>query len=96
MVVSRWAHNGDTLTATLRENSAGAHENTSYDILMIEPRLAPELEVATMHEPRCCHGIHWVHFEAATTEKSSLNYILQALYIRTHTLIKHMYRKWPI
>jgi hypothetical protein len=54
MVVSRWAHDGDTLTATLRENSAGAHENTAYDILMIEPRLAPELEVAAKHESRRC------------------------------------------
>ena len=92
MVVSRWAHDGDTLTATLRENSAGAHENTAYDILMIEPRLAPELEVAAKHElHHCqslryctcletrCDGIRWVHFEAAsTTEKSSLNYIYTA------------------
>jgi hypothetical protein len=95
MVVSRWAHGGDTLIVTLRENSVGAHENTAYDVLMIEPRLAPELEVAAMHETRC-DVIHWVHFGAAMTEKSSLNYILQTLYIRIHTLIKHMYRKWPI
>jgi hypothetical protein len=74
MVVSRWAHGGDMLMATLRENSAGTHENTAYDVFMIEPRLPPELEVAVMHEPRrcqppryctCletrCNGIHWVH-----------------------------------
>jgi hypothetical protein len=54
MVVSRWAHSGDTFTAMLRENSAGAHENAAYDVLMIEPRLAPELEVAAMHEPHRC------------------------------------------
>jgi hypothetical protein len=48
MVVSRWAHGGDMLTTMLRENSTGAHENTAYDVLMIEPRLAPELEVAAM------------------------------------------------
>jgi hypothetical protein len=40
MVVSRWAHDGDTLTVTLRENSAGAHENTAYGVLMIEPQLS--------------------------------------------------------
>jgi hypothetical protein len=57
MMVSRWAHDGDTLTVTLRENSVGAHENTSYDVLMIEPRLAPELEVAAMHELCRCHAL---------------------------------------
>jgi hypothetical protein len=34
--------------------------------------------------------------QAATMEKASLNYILQALYIRRQTLIKRMYRKWTI
>jgi hypothetical protein len=57
MVVSRWANGGVTLTATLRENSAGAHENTVYDVLMVEPRLASELEVAAMHEPRRCQPL---------------------------------------
>jgi hypothetical protein len=108
MVVSRWARGGDTLTATLRENSAGAHENTTYDVLMIEPRLAPELEVAAIYEPsvashpasvralRCATMASTGSIEAATTEKASLNHVLQALYICTHTLIKRMYRKWSI
>jgi hypothetical protein len=39
---------------TFRENSVGAHENTTCDVLMIEPRLAPGLEVVAMHEPRRC------------------------------------------
>jgi hypothetical protein len=37
MVVSRRARGGDTLTVVLRENSVGAHENTAYNDLMIEP-----------------------------------------------------------
>jgi hypothetical protein len=57
MVVSRWAHGGDTLTTMLGENSTGAHEKTTYDVLMIKPRLAPELEVATMHEPSHCQPL---------------------------------------
>jgi hypothetical protein len=44
-------------TATHRENSIGAHENTAYDVFKIEPRLAPELEVAAMHEPRRCQPL---------------------------------------
>jgi hypothetical protein len=52
MVVSRWACGGDTLTTTLQENSAVAHENTANGVLMIEPRLASELEMEAMHEPR--------------------------------------------
>jgi hypothetical protein len=57
MVVSRWAQDSDMLTTTLRENSTGAHENTVYDVLMIVPRLAPELKVAAMHEPRHCQPL---------------------------------------
>jgi hypothetical protein len=58
MMVNRWAHDGDMLTATLRQNSVGAHENTVYGVLMNEPRLAPELEVAAMHESRRCQPLY--------------------------------------
>jgi hypothetical protein len=57
MVVTRCAHDGDTLMVTIRENSAGAHENMAYNVLMIELGLAPELEVVAMHEPRHCQPL---------------------------------------
>jgi hypothetical protein len=40
MVVGRWVHDGYTLTAAIRENSAGAHEKMTYDDLMISKSIS--------------------------------------------------------